>query len=102
MYKQNCSTLKTLQKLPNKAKSTILANCDSEFIRFMVECVVNLIDGNLEGLTKQSLKRHEPILKQIYNRKHKSFRSDQRKLLKSPKGLALINYISPAIISKFC
>ena len=102
MYKQNCYTLKTLDQMPKKAKKTILTNCEPEFIRFLVECVVNLTLGNLPGVQKKQLQKHLPILHDLYSFKNKKFRNKQRKLFSSDRGIALVTHLTPAIISRFC
>ena len=102
MYKQNCYILKTLDQMPKKAKKTILENCEAEFVRFLVECVVTLTLGNLPGVQKKQLQKHLPILHDIYSFKQKKFRTKQRKLLASDRGIGLITYLTPAIISRFC
>jgi len=100
MYKQNCYTLKTLDKMPKKGKKAILDNCEGEFVRFLMECVHNMLLGNLSGVKRKQLEKHVMVLEQLNKKKNKKYRNDQRKLFASDKGLKLLTYITPPIISK--
>ena len=53
---QNLSTLQVFQSLSRKCKSHFLQSCPKEFIRFLCECIVNLLKGNL-----QAIKRHHVV-----------------------------------------
>ena len=50
------STLQVFQSLSRKCKSHFLHSCPKEFIRFLCECIVNLLKGNL-----QTIKRHHVV-----------------------------------------
>ena len=50
---QNLSTLHVFQSFSHKCKSLFLQSCPKDFIRFLCECIKNLLKGNL-----QSIKRH--------------------------------------------
>ena len=52
----NLSTLQVFQSLSRKCKSHFLQSCPKEFIRFLCECIVNLLTGNL-----QAMKRHHVV-----------------------------------------
>ena len=56
MNTQNLSTLQVFQSLSRKCKSRFLQSCPKEFIRFLCECIVNLLKGNL-----QTIKRHHVV-----------------------------------------
>ena len=49
----NLSTLQVFQQVSHNWKSFFLQSCAKEFIKFLCECIVNLLKGNL-----QSIKRH--------------------------------------------
>ena len=53
MNTENFSTLQVFQSLSQKCKSLFIQSCPKEFIRFLCECIINLLKGNL-----QSIKRH--------------------------------------------
>ena len=97
MNTQNLSTLQVVQSLSRKCKSNILQSCPKEFIRFLCECIVNLLKGNL-----QSIKRHHVVkfqdevwllLLKITTWKQRS------NVLLSEKGLQLIAVITPPVIN---
>ena len=46
----------SVQSLSRKCKSHFLQYCPKEFIRFLCECIVNLLKGNL-----QAIKRHQVV-----------------------------------------
>ena len=56
MNTQNLFTLQVFQSLSRKCKSHLLQSCAKEFIRFLCECTVNLLKGNL-----QAIKRHHVV-----------------------------------------
>ena len=101
-YKQNCYTLKTLSQLPIKDKKVLLLNVDSESIRFLIDCVTNLILGNLTGVKKSDVVRFRPIITKLYNKRSKTFRKEQRKLFASTDGVSLIVKLTPFIFERFC
>ena len=49
MNTQNLSTLQEFQSLSRKCKNHFLQSCPKEFIRFLCECIVNLLKGNLQA-----------------------------------------------------
>ena len=56
METQTLSTLQVFQSLSRKCKSHFLQSCPKEFIRFLCECILNLLKGNL-----QAIKRHHVV-----------------------------------------
>ena len=54
MISENLSTLQLFQSFSRKCKSLFLHSCPKQFIRFLCDCIVNLLNGNL-----QSIKRHQ-------------------------------------------
>ena len=55
MNTQNLCTLQVFQLLSRKCKSHFLQSCPEEFIRFLCECLVNLLKGNLETIKRHHL-----------------------------------------------
>ena len=53
MNTKNLSTLQGFQSFSHKCKDLFLQSCLKELIRFLCECMINLLKGNL-----QSTKRH--------------------------------------------
>ena len=52
MNTQNFSTRQVFQSLSRKCKSHFLQPCPKEFIRFLCECIVNLLKGNLQKTSR--------------------------------------------------
>ena len=46
----NFSTFQVFQPLSRKCKSHFLQSCPKEFVRFLCECIVNLLKGNLQTI----------------------------------------------------
>ena len=56
MNTQNLSTLQVFQSFSHKCKGLFLQSCPKEFIRFLCECIINLLKGSL-----QSIERHHVV-----------------------------------------
>lgn len=84
--------------LPPKVQKEVMRYIDSDFIRFLTECVVNLIAGNFKHAQKSDYKRHTKIMSKIAAAKN---RRKQRKLLHSQPGLLLLKKLGSLIIKKF-
>ena len=92
MNTQNLSTLQVFQLLSRKCNSHFLQSCPKEFIRFLCECIVNLLKGIL-----QTIKRHHVVKFQdevwLLSLKRKTWKQ-KRNVLLSEKGLQLIAVIT--------
>ena len=97
MNTQNLSTLQVFQPLSRKCKSHLLQSCPKEFIRSLCECIVNLLEGNL-----QAIKRHHVVNVQdeiwLLSLKRPTWKQ-RRNFLSSEKGLQLIAVITPPVIN---
>ena len=96
MNTQNFSTLQVFQSFSHKCKSLFLQSCPKEFIRFLCECIINLLKGNL-----QSMKRHHVVKFQsevrLLSLKRTTWKQ-RRDILASERGLQLIKVITPPVI----
>ena len=94
---QNLSTLQVFQSFSHKCKSLLLQSCPKEFIRFLCECIVNLLKGNL-----QRIKRHHVVKFQsevrLLSLKRTTWKQ-RRDILASEIGLQLIKIIAPPVIN---
>ena len=54
MNTENLSTLRVFQLFSHKCKIPLLQSCPKEYIRFLCECIINFLKGNLN-----SIKRHQ-------------------------------------------
>ena len=97
MNTQNLSALQVFQSLSRECKSHFLQSCPKVFIRFLCECIVNLLIGNL-----QAIKRHHVVKFQdkvwLLSLKRTTWKQ-RRNVLSSEKGLQLIAVITPPIIN---
>ena len=96
MNTQNPSTLHVFQSFSQKCKSLFLQSCPKEFIRFLCECILNLLKGN-----QQNIKRHHVVNFQsevrLLSLKRTTWKQ-RRDILASERGLQLIKVITPPVI----
>jgi hypothetical protein len=71
------------------------------FIKFLVECIVNLVLGNFKEAKKEQFKSHIILLEKLGQQNHTHDIRHQKKLLANLKGLALLNDLAPFIFKKF-
>ena len=94
---QNFSTLQVFQSLSRKCSSHFLQSCPKEFVRFLCECIVNLLKGNL-----QAIKRHHVVKFQgevwFISLKRTTW-NQRRNVLLSEKRLQLKAVITPPAIN---
>ena len=93
----NLSTLQAFQHVSIACTIQFLKTCPKEVIRFLSECIVNLLQGNLSEVKRRHVVKstdeiHELFLKRTTWKQRKS-------LLSSQKGLLLIKTISPFVIN---
>ena len=97
MNTQNFSTLHVFQSLSRKCKGHFIQSCPKEFIRFLCECIVNLLKGNL-----QTIKRHHVVHFQdevwLLSLKRTTWKQ-RRNVLPSERGFQLIAVITPPVIN---
>ena len=95
MNTQNLFTLQVFQSLSRKCKCHFLQSCPKEFIRFLCECIVKLLKGNL-----QAIKRHHVVKFQddvwLVLLKRTTWKQS-RNVVSSEKGLQLYAVIIPHI-----
>ena len=97
MNTQIFSSLQVFQSLSRKCNSHFLQSCPKEFIRFLRECIVNLLNGNL-----QAIKRHHVVKFQdevwLLSLKRTTWKQ-RGNVLSSEKGLQLIAFITPPVFN---
>ena len=95
MNTQNFSTLQVFQSFSHKCKSLFLQSCPKKFVRFLCECIINLLKGNL-----QSLKRHHMTKLQsevrLLSLKRTTWKQ-RRDILASERGLQLLKVNTPPV-----
>ena len=96
---QNYYTLKLFRSLSRKFQPAFLLNCSKEFIRFLCECIVNLIEGNLTGVRKNQFVRFQKQLRKLTS---KSTTINCRRLIFGSKaGITILGYIYQPCMNKF-
>ena len=83
------------QTFSHKRKNVFLQSCPKKFTRFLCECIINLLKGNL-----QSIKRHDvaklPSEARPLSLKRTTWKQ-KRDILVSEKGLQLIKVTTPSL-----
>lgn len=65
--KKHLPTLKIVQSAKPKLRKSILAHCDIDFIKTILECIQNTLNGNIKLTTKETtnLLKFKAILRKI-------------------------------------
>lgn len=90
--------MKLFQTFSPTFKHIFLQNCPKEFVRFLSECVVNLMRGELDSLNKSDLISYKAQLKKLVSKR--TTLKERRLILGSKKGLKLIEMITPPVITR--
>ena len=97
MNTQTFSTLQVFQSISHKCKILFLQSCPKKFIRFLCECIMNLLKGNL-----QSIKRHHvakfPREVRLLSLKRTIWKQ-RSNILASGRGLQLIKIITHPVLN---
>ena len=85
MKTQNLSTLQVFQSLPRKCKSHFLQCCPKQFIRFLCECIVNLLKENLQAKKRHHVVKFQdevwlPWLKRTTWKQRRNVKSSEKKI----------------------
>ena len=107
MSTQNCCTLKALSSFSPQLQALVILKGPKEFVRFVNECILNLLLGNVPDITKEQLQPFKSVLhslKQLSEQNIGAIKRDQarRIILSSRIGLKLVNFLKPYIEAKFC
>ena len=92
----NLSTLQVFQSLSRKNKSHYLLSCPKEFIRYLCECIVNILRGNLHIIKIHHVVKFQDEVWLILVKR--TTWKQRRNVLSSEKGLQLIAVITPPVI----
>ena len=90
MKEKDVGTLRLLLQLSNAKRKKLLHKCKPAFIRFLCECVVNVLNGNVP------IRMHDilPYEKEMRLLSKKTLRNQvRRKTFKSLRGLKLLKAI---------
>ena len=97
MNTQNLSTLQLFQSFSHKSKNLFLQSCPKEFIRFLCECIINLLKGNLQNIMRHHVAKFQTEVR-LLSLKRTTWKQG-RDILASEKGLQLIKVITLPVIN---
>ena len=97
MSTQNLSILHAFQSFSRKCKIQFLQSCPKEFIRFLSECIVNILKGNLQNVKRHHVIKYKREL-HLLSLKRTNWKQ-RRDLLTSERGLQLVDTITPFVIN---
>ena len=100
---QILSILKHYKEFSPLLKKIFLVHCDHSYIRFIIECIVNILEGNLPIPSLTTLEQFESILQQIVSlvKPQESYVAAVRSILISNQGVALIDELHTPILLYF-
>ena len=91
MNTQNVSTLEVFQPFSHKCKNIFLQSCPKEFVRFLCECIINLLKGNLQSIKRNHVAKFQSEVR-LLSLKRTTW-MQRRDILASERGLHLIKLI---------
>ena len=97
MNTQNPSTLQVFQSFSHRCRSLFLQSRSKEFIRFLCECMINLLKGNLQSMKRHHVAKFQTEVWALSLKR--TTRKQRRDILASKKGLQLIKVITPPVIN---
>ena len=80
-----------------RMQNSVSKTCPKEFIRFLSECIVNLLQGNLSEVKRRHFLKYRDEIHELFLKR--TTWKQRRSLLSSQKGLLLIKTISPFVIN---
>lgn len=98
MNERNLHTLKHFTGLSAYRKKEFLSSCPAKFIKFLCECVLNVLEGNVPVSVKK-IQKYEKEIRQLSNRS--SSNTVRRRTLSLPSGLRLIETLTEPVCRYF-
>ena len=96
MNTKNLSNLEVFQSLSHKCKNVFLQPCPKECIRFLCECIINLLEGNLQSITRHHVAKFPSEIRLLFLKR--TIWKQRRDILASEKDLQLIKVFTPPVI----
>ena len=97
MQEKELHTLELFTSLKPQDQHAYLEHCHSDFLRFICECIANILLGNVP-IDKTLLYKFHPEL--FHLRKKSLSTTVRRKILSSKRGVELLNIIAVPILKK--
>ena len=86
-----------MQSFSHKYESLFLQSCPKEFIRFLCECIIKLLKGNLQRIKRHHVAKFESEVR-LLSLKLTTWKQG-RDFLASVRGLQLIKFFTPSVIN---
>ena len=99
MRTQNLPTLQVFQLLSRKCRNHFLQSCPKDFIRFLCDCIVNLLKGKMQAITKHHVVKFQDEVRLLML--ERTFWKQRRNALSLKRGLQRIAVIAPPVINHF-
>lgn len=95
--KKHLPLLQLVQKAKPKLRKSVLSNCELDFIKTIVECIYNTLNGNCElsDSEKKKLQRFKSILRKILSTK--GGLCNKRKVICQNGGAFLPHLLAPIV-----
>ena len=92
---QFISILPIFQTFSQKLQKQFILHCPKSFIKFLSECLVNLLQGKLKEIRKVDVVKYRRELSELTRRTTSLHK--RRTISSSPKGFQLVSVITPFI-----
>ena len=97
MNTQNLSTLQAFQSFSHKCKISFFQSCRKHFVQFLCECIINLLNGNLQSIKKHHVAKFQSVVRLLFLKR--TTWKQRRDLLASKKSLQLIKVITRPVVN---
>ena len=97
MNTKNPSFLQVFQSFSHNCKNHFLRSCPKNFIRFLCECMINLLKGNLQSIERHHMANFQSEVRLLSLKR--TTRKQRRDILASERGLQLIKVVTPPVIN---
>ena len=97
MNTQSHFILQVFQSFSHKFKNLFLQSCPKEFIRFLCECIINLLKENLQSINRHHVAKFQSDVR-LVSLKRTTWKQ-RRNILASEKGLQFIKVITPPALN---
>ena len=99
MTTQQVITLQHFKSLSLADRLDMLNRCEDNFIEFLAESVVNILQGVVPGISRKDIEKFKPQIVRIISTK--ATLAEQRAIFTSRKGLLLLDVIIEHVIQYF-
>ena len=99
MTTQQVNTLQHFKSLSLTDWLDMLKRCEDNFIEFLAESVVNILQGVVPGIRRKDIEKFKPQIVRIISTK--ATLAEQRAIFTSRKGLLLLDVIIEHVIQYF-